>query len=98
VRALNKDVSLMLPMGEWICECADTTCVAHLELSADEYEAVRRNPTYFIVTPSDEHVLPQVEAVVEKTERYWVVTKIGHGGEVARRTDPRSTGPLPLKT
>jgi hypothetical protein len=95
VRDLNASFSPLTPMGEWVCECAETSCTEHLELRADEYEAVRKNPTCFIVAPSDEHVLEEVEEVVERAERYWVVAKIGRGGEVARRTDPRSTGPLP---
>jgi hypothetical protein len=98
VKALNEGFSLLTPMGEWVCECANTRCVEHLELSAEEYEAVRKNPTCFVVAPSDEHVFLDVEAVVKTTERYWVVAKTGPAGEVARRNDPRSTGPLPLKT
>jgi hypothetical protein len=98
VKDLNDGFSLLTPTGEWICECAHTSCVERLELTAEEYEAVRRNPTYFIIAPSDEHLVDGVEEVVERMERYWVVTKIGRGGEVARQTDPRSTGPLPLKT
>jgi hypothetical protein len=98
VRALNEGFSLLTPMGEWVCECTNATCVEHLKLSAEDYEAVRKNPTRFVVAPSDEHVFLDIEAIVAKTERYWVVTKTGPAGEVARRTDPRSTGPLPLKT
>jgi hypothetical protein len=98
VKALNEDFSVLTPMGDWVCECADMRCVERLALRPDEYEAVRRNPTCFVVAPSDAHVLPEVEAVVERTDRYWVVTKIGEGGDVARQTDPRSEGPLPLKT
>jgi hypothetical protein len=98
VKALNDGFSLLTATGEWVCECANTSCIEYLELSAEEYEAVRKNPTCFVVAPSDEHVFPEVEAVVERTERYWVVAKTGPAGEVARRTDPRSTGPLPLKT
>jgi hypothetical protein len=85
-------------MGDWVCECADTSCVDRLEMTADEYEAVRKNPACFVVAPSDEHVLPDVEAVTEQSERYWVVIKIGAGGEVARSADPRSEAPFPAST
>jgi hypothetical protein len=38
---------------------------------------VRENPTHFAVVTSDEHVIPDVERVVERHARYWVVEKVG---------------------
>jgi hypothetical protein len=32
---------------------------------------------------------PDVEVVTEKTERYWLVTKIAEAGEIAKEHDPR---------
>ena len=34
VRDLNNAFSALSPVGEWICECADDTCVERIELSA----------------------------------------------------------------
>ena len=72
---------------DFICECAHTDCVERLELSVGEYEAVRRVPTHFAV--ADGHEIAEVETVVERTSRYVVVAKLGVGGELAQKFDPR---------
>jgi hypothetical protein len=89
VKQLNDGFSMVLPVGEWICECADDTCVVPVELSAQEYEAVRADSKHFIVSASDAHVFPDVERVTERSERYWVVEKFGRAGEVADQFNPR---------
>ena len=53
------------------------------------YEAVRSNAQRFIVAPADAHVDLTVEKVVEQTDGYWVVEKLGVAGEVAEDLDPR---------
>jgi hypothetical protein len=89
VKELNDGFSMVLPIGEWICECADDTCVERIELSADAYETVRANGTHFLVAPADAHVYPDVERITERTDRYWVVEKFGKAGEDADRFNPR---------
>jgi hypothetical protein len=89
VKELNDGFSMVLPVGEWICECADDTCVERIELSAQEYEAVRADGTHFIVSASDAHVFTDVERVTERNERYWVVEEFGTAGEVADSFNPR---------
>ena len=89
VKQLNDGFSMVLPVGEWICECADDTCVEPIELSAQAYEAVRSDGTHFLVVPSDAHVFPDVERVTERNEHYWVVEKFGRAGEDADRLNPR---------
>jgi hypothetical protein len=89
VKQLNEGFSMVLPVGEWICECADDTCVDRIELSAAEYEAVRIDGTHFLVAAGDQHVFLDVETVTERTDRYWVVEKFGTAGEEADRLDPR---------
>jgi hypothetical protein len=54
VRELNEGFSLVRSMDEWICECANDTCLERLTFSA-EYEAVRRDQARFFVAPTDEH-------------------------------------------
>ena len=88
VRELNEGFSLVLPMGEWICECANDTCVERITFSAAEYEAVRRDRTSFVVAPSSEHVWPEVEEVIERNDHYWIVGKNGHGATAAGPLDP----------
>jgi hypothetical protein len=73
----------LTPYGSWACECANVDCMEPLQMTLGEYEELRKVPTHFAVLPSEEHVVPEIERVVEKTARYWVVEKVGHAGEVA---------------
>jgi hypothetical protein len=93
VKQLNEGFSMVLPVGEWICECADDTCVERIDLSGAEYEAVRNDGTHFLVAPADEHVYLDVELVTERNDRYWVVEKFGTAGEMAGKFDPRLQQP-----
>jgi hypothetical protein len=77
-------------LSEWVCECANDECTIPVELSIEEYEGVRREPTRFVVAPGDAHVDPEIERVFRREERYWVVEKIGIGAEVANGLDPRT--------
>ncbi len=90
VKQLNEGFSMVLPVGEWICECADDACVERIELSPADYEAVRNDGTHFLVAPADVHVFFDVERVIERNDRYWVVEKFGTAGEMAGELDPRS--------
>jgi hypothetical protein len=76
--------------SEWICECADMTCSKSLELTIEEYEMIRAAPTRFVVAPGAEHVNPDIERVVQREKRYWVVEKFGAGAEISEKFDPRS--------
>jgi hypothetical protein len=68
--------------AEWVCECADTRCLEPLSLPLEEYERIRSERTWFVVAPGDEHVWPDVERVVERHARYWVVEKRGHAAAI----------------
>jgi hypothetical protein len=59
----------------FLCECADTSCMKTLELTASEYEAAHSSPTRFPILPG--HELPDVERVVEQHDGYIVVEKFG---------------------
>jgi hypothetical protein len=76
------------PYADWVCECADEACDAPVRLTIPEYEAVRADPNLFFVASSEEHVAPEVERIVERQERYWVVEKIGRAGVITERFDP----------
>jgi hypothetical protein len=89
VRKLNEAFDA-LPIGEWICECANDECFETIELTHEEYEAVRADGTRFFVKPEDAHVVFEAETVIERHERYWVVEKVGVAGALAERQDPRS--------
>ena len=78
-----------LPTGEWICECANDECFAAIEMTHEEYEAVRAEGNRFFVKPDDQHIVPEAENVTERHERYWVVEKVGVAAAIAERADPR---------
>jgi hypothetical protein len=78
------------PFADWTCECGDERSVEPVQLSVEEYEAVRAEPTRFLIAPSQEHVTPGVERVVRREERYWIVEKVGVGAAVSEELDPRS--------
>jgi hypothetical protein len=70
-----------------ICECSNAACAESLEITQQEYEAVRADPARFVVLAG--HELPEVERVVERTGRYLVVEKIGAAADIAHAGDPR---------
>lgn len=77
------------PQADWVCECADEGCLAPVRLTMAEYQSVRADPTHFLVAPSDDHVFPEVERVLARHERYWVVEKQGDAADVAEKLDER---------
>jgi len=72
-----------------LCECADPACTATINLTPDEYEAVRASPIQFAVLPA--HVVPDVETVVGGNERFAIVRKDVGERAHAIATDPRSS-------
>lgn len=73
---------------EFLCECADTNCVATIELSIAGYESIRSSPVRFPVMPG--HDYPEFERVVEENGHYVVVEKFGEAAEVVTELDSRS--------
>ena len=100
LKQFNEDwFGTVLPRGGWICECANDACLQHIEMASSEYEAVRQDGAHFFVAPSDEHVWPDVERVIERHHGYWIVEKTGHAHDIATSADPRSKAePLSLHT
>jgi hypothetical protein len=72
-----------------VCECARAGCTALVPVTEAEYEAARVDGNHFIVAPSDEHVDENVERVVLRNERFWLVEKDGAAGAVSKALDPR---------
>ena len=73
---------------EFVCECQDLECAERIELALDEYEAIRAQPTHFLVVPG--HEQPDVDRVVREGDGYLVVEKVGEAGELAESDDPRA--------
>lgn len=88
IEELNRQRAGFSDVSEWVCECAETSCTDRISMSLAEYERVRSHPNQFAVAHG--HELPEVEVVVEATDRFLVVRKVGPGAEKARRLDPRS--------
>ena len=88
VKSVHERFSTDLPLGDWLCECADTTCDQRIQMTPGAYEQIRASSIRFVVAPG--HVYPNIERVVERTESYWVVEKHGDAGELAAKFDPRS--------
>jgi hypothetical protein len=59
---------------EFRCECGRPACDDFVSLSPTEYEHVRREDDRFVIVPGHED--PEIERVVERTERYLVVDKL----------------------
>ena len=92
VREIHATFAKFVPLGDWICECANNACSERIALTSTEYEEVRSDPATFAVAPTDDHVFQQIEDVVERKERYWVVQKTGPAAELATQVDPRRSG------
>lgn len=80
------------PLDRFVCECAQTTCSLVVELTSAEYRSVRALSRRFLVFPEVSHTSPDIEAVVERHERYWVVEKRGEAGEEAEELAESSPG------
>jgi hypothetical protein len=65
---------------EFICECDRLDCTQRFDMSLDEYEALRSDPTAFAVVPG--HQSPDVDYVVSERGNYYIVRK--YAGEPAR--------------
>ena len=73
---------------QFVCECSEEGCNEAVVLTLPEYEAVRADPTHFIVAPG--HLWePHDERVVKEAASYVVVEKAGDAGDVAEEKDPR---------
>jgi hypothetical protein len=73
---------------EFFCECSNVDCNLLLPMTLSAYEQVRADPKRFLVAPG--HELPEIEAVVFRTNSYQVVIKQGEAAEFVAEHDPRS--------
>ncbi len=105
-REVNERVKLMndgADVGEllsgWICECAADGCVRRVDMTLAEYDEIREDGARFFVAPGDEHVWADVERVVRRNDRFWVVEKSGDARRHVLRLDARARAkPLRLRT
>lgn len=92
-REVNERIGDLAPSAmfpEFVCECPNLGCRALLPLTVEEYEGIRAKPNTFIVAAG--HEVPEVERVIDTTDRYLVVAKRAPGDAVAEALDPRGGG------
>jgi hypothetical protein len=75
----------------FICECSSEGCTELLQVSYQQYEAVRENPRRFLVLPGHEDL--DVERVVDELATALIVEKRAEASRVALEHDPRSDDP-----
>jgi hypothetical protein len=68
---------------DFICECADETCVERVSLKTSQYDDVRAIPARFVVVPGHE-ATPLVEHVIFRSSGFVIVRKVGIAADVAR--------------
>src|SRR3954447_21908584 len=71
----------------YLCECAARPCRQRIPLTREQYEAVRSDVRRFFVVP--DHVIPDLETVVETFADYQVIEKPSALMDLLRETDPR---------
>ncbi len=75
-------------LAEFLCECGNADCLERVPMTLHEYERIRSNPVHFAFLAGHEN--PEVERIVERTDRYVVVEKVAGERDIGRETDPRS--------
>jgi hypothetical protein len=90
--SLDRDGEAHVP---FICECADRSCTQIVRISLGEYEVIRAHPRRFLNALGHHVAAHGAAVVVDQNDRFCVVEKIGHAGEVAERLDSRSADSNP---
>jgi hypothetical protein len=89
LEGLNKTFSELTDKIEFVCECADGTCIERFPMDVAAYERLRADATTFAVKPG--HELPDMEEVIEEHGHYLVVRKqAGEAVVMAVVEDPRA--------
>jgi hypothetical protein len=96
LREVNERIEQLNGNGELeggvvLCECGHPGCLEKIEITAAAYERVRCFPTHFLVKAG--HATAGSERIVEQTNGYLVVEKVGHAAEMAIQLDPRRRSP-----
>jgi uncharacterized protein (DUF1499 family) len=74
---------------EFFCECSDARCMERVKLTVEEYEHIRAEPTRFVVR--NNHVIREIEHVVESVPDHMVIEKHGEAGRVAVQLEAESS-------
>jgi hypothetical protein len=85
---IDKTAGGRLETAPYLCECGEQTCLARVELTPAEYEAVRAHPARFFVVPGHED-LTAGEVVVGEHDHFTIVEKQGEQRELVERGTPQ---------
>jgi hypothetical protein len=55
------------------CECSNTDCVERIDITPSEHRMARTRDDRFLIAPR--HDNPEIERVVYRHDRYWIVQK-----------------------
>ena len=88
-QGLSDEFGPPAPVEQWVCECANATCLERITLTAAEYESIRAVGNRFAVAPDEAHFFEGVEEVTERHPGFWVVEKTGRAKEIAERSYER---------
>ena len=83
-----EDVARGYDHVEFLCECSRDDCTEAVSVSLRDYEAIRAEPTHFLVVAGHE-ASPDIERVVGRNNGYVVVQKVHEAAAVATALDPR---------
>jgi len=67
----------------FICECGDERCTAAVRVSLETYDAARRDPSRFLISPG--HKQLGSERIVAEGEGFEIVEKRGRARELLSR-------------
>lgn len=84
IEATADSVSL-IGLIPFVCECPRRECSEVIQLTFDEYEAIRQHPRRFFNVPGHESdsVKAGAETALAVLERFTIVEKIGLAGKLA---------------
>jgi hypothetical protein len=74
-------------LASFLCECSSADCLERVTATRSEYEGVRSSPIRFLLAPG--HERPEIETVVQATDRYVVVEKLPGERTIPKASDPR---------
>lgn len=75
--------SLGADVVPFICECSETGCTELVQLTLEEYRGIRTHPRRFATAPGHESEVDGKCRLVDASERFEVIEKLGPGGDVA---------------
>ena len=89
LKEMQETFNVLTDRSEFVCECGNVECTERIEMSLQEYEQLRGDPTTFAVVPG--HQAEDVEDVVETTPAHLIVRKrAGEAARIVRLEDPRT--------